>query len=87
MESNHRLKQKIKLLVIRHSGGGCPGKSGDDIVDDPAVDVCEAEVTAIVSEGEFLMVEAKEVEQSGMPVMHVDLILYGVVAKVVCLTE
>src|ERR1044072_7814999 len=43
--------------------------SGEQIRDDLAVDVGEAAVGAVVAEGEFLMVDAEEVQRGGVEVV------------------
>ena len=60
----------------------CPG-SGDDVVDDVAVDVGGAEVAAGVAEGEFFVIEAEEVEDGGVEVVDVDGVLHGGEAEVI----
>ena len=58
-------------------------ESGEDWGDDLAVDVGEAEVAAAVAEGELLVVEAEQVQDGGVEVVHVDLVLRGLVAEFV----
>jgi len=43
---------------------------GDDLVDHFAGDVGEAEVPAVVTVGELLVVDAEEVENGGMKIVH-----------------
>ena len=57
--------------------------SGDEPVHDIAVDVGQAEVAAIVAEGESLVIQAQQVEDGGMEVMMRDAVLYGVHAEFV----
>ena len=49
----------------------------DEVVDDVAVDVGEAVVPAGVAVGDFLVVEAHQVEHGGIHVVHVDAVLDG----------
>src|SRR6516165_4481629 len=49
-----------------------PRRSGEDRPDDVAVDVGQAEVAPLESVREPLVVDAEEVEQRGLEVMHVD---------------
>ena len=51
--------------------------SGDDVLHDVAVDVGEAEVATGVAVGELLVIETKQVEDGGVQVVHVDLVLDG----------
>ena len=59
----------------------------EEVFDDVAVDVGEAEVAAGVGVGEFFVIEAEEVEDGGVHVVHVDFVGDGVVAEVVGLAE
>ena len=56
---------------------------GEDFADDLAGDVGQAEVAAAVAEGQALVVEAEEVEDRGVEVVHVDLVLHGLVPELV----
>src|SRR5262249_24781776 len=58
-------------------------ESGDDVVDDFAVDVSQAEVAAGISVGELLVIEAEQPEDRGVQVVDVDLALDGLEADVV----
>ena len=63
------------------------GTLGEEVFDDVAVDVGEAEVAAGVGVGEFFVIEAEEVEDGGVHVVHVDFVGDGVVAEVVGFAE
>lgn len=52
-------------------------------MDDASMDVGESEVPTIISEGEFLVVESEQMEECGMQIVHMDFILYGMVAEFV----
>ena len=54
-----------------------------DPVDDFSFYVGEAEVAAGVAVGEFLVVDAHEVEDGGVEVVEVDGFVFGVVAVVI----
>ncbi len=55
----------------------------DEVVDDMAVDIGEAEVASGVAVGEFGVVEAEELHDGGLEVVDVDAVLYGLEAEVV----
>ena len=57
--------------------------SGEEVFDNVAVHVGEAEVAAGVVVGEAFVVEAEEVEDGGLEVVDVDLVLGDVEAEVV----
>jgi len=57
----------------------CAG-SGDDIAYYPAFDVRQPEIAARVTERELLVVEAQQMQQGRMQVVHVDLVLDGKVS-------
>jgi hypothetical protein len=63
------------------------GTLGEEVFDHVAVDVGEAEVATGMGVGEFFVIEAEEVEDGGVHVMHVDLVLDGVVTEVVGFAE
>ena len=52
-----------------------------------AVDVGQAEVAALEAEGEPLVVEAEQVQDRGLQVVDVDLVLDGAEAELVGLAE
>jgi hypothetical protein len=57
----------------RKSGGAVkPGTLCQDFRHDEAMDVGEAELAAVVGEGELFMVEPEQVEDGGVEVVHVD---------------
>ena len=58
-------------------------KLSQEVVDDVAVDVGEAEVAAGVAVGEFFVIEAEEVEHGGVEIVDVDLVLDGGEAEVI----
>ena len=49
----------------------------EDILYHVAVDVGEAEVAALEAEGEFLVIEAEEVEDGGLEIVDVDFIFHN----------
>ena len=53
----------------------------EDAFDDVAVDVGEAEVAALETEGELLMVDAKEVKHRGVEVEDSHRVFHGGVAE------
>src|SRR5262249_50997384 len=55
----------------------------EDVLDDVAVDVGEAEIAAGVAVGQPLVVEPQAVEQGGVQVVDVDLLLDGAEAELV----
>ena len=55
----------------------------DDVVDDVAVDVGEAEVAAGVAVSEFFVVEAEQVQNGGVEVVDVDYFFDGFEAEFV----
>src|SRR4051794_20143666 len=57
--------------------------SGQQLLDDDAVDVGETEVPPGVAIGQLLMVEAQQVQHRGVKVMDVDLLLHGGEAELV----
>ena len=59
------------------------GCSGDQVVDDAAVDVGQAEVAAGVAVGELRVVEAEQVQDGGVQVVDVDRVLDGLEAEFV----
>ena len=61
------------------AGGG----SRHDVLHDFTVDIGEAEVASLELEGELFVVDAKEVQDGGLEVMDVDLVVLGVEADVV----
>ena len=63
------------------------GELGEDFLDDFAVDVGEAEVSALGTVGEFGVVEAEEVKEGGVEVVDVDFVLHGVEAEFVGFAE
>src|SRR5687768_4870144 len=56
---------------------------GEDLFDDPAVHVGQAEVPAGVAEGQARVIHAQEVQDGRVQVVHMDLVLDGVVAVLV----
>ena len=58
-------------------------QSGDQVLDDLAVHVGQAEVSAGVAVGELFVVEAEEVEDRGVQVVDVHLVLDGLEPEVV----
>ena len=66
------------------SGGWVfPGRSGEHFPHHPAVDIGQAEIAAGMAEGEPLVVDAQLVQQGGVQVMHVHLVLHGLRAELV----
>jgi len=61
--------------------------SGEDGFDDVAVDVGEAEIAALEPVGESLVVDAEEVEDGGLEVVHVDGVTDDVHAEVIGFSE
>ena len=57
--------------------------SGNELVHDMAVDVGQAEVAAIVAEGEPLVIQAQQVEDGGVEVVMRDAARNGVHAELV----
>ena len=45
----------------------------------PAVDIRQAEVAALMTEGQFLVVDAHQVQDGGIQIMHVNGVLGDVV--------
>ena len=60
-----------------------PFDLGEEVFDDVAMDIGEAEVTAAVSVGEFLVIEAEKVEHRRVEVVNVDLVFDGLKSEVV----
>ena len=60
-----------------------PQGSGDDVMNDVAFDIGQAEVAAGVAVGEAFVIEAEQVQDRGVQVVNVDLVLGRVVAVVV----
>ena len=60
--------------------------SGNDVVHNFSVDVCQAKVTTAVTVRELFVVETHEVQYGGMEIVHVHAILYGGTAELVCRT-
>ena len=58
-------------------------RSGNDVVDDVAVDVGQAEVAAVVAVGEPFVIQAQEVEDGGVEIVMRDAVLDGVHAEFV----
>ena len=52
-------------------------------MDHPAVDIRQAEVAALVTEGQFLVVDPHQVQDGGVQIMHMDGVLRDVVREVV----
>lgn len=63
-------------MSLGAAGKRVPAPLGDDSVDDFAVDVGEAEIAAGVLVGEALVIEAEEVEDGGVQVVEVDLLVH-----------
>ncbi len=57
--------------------------SRQDLVDHAAAEVGEAVVAAVVAVGEFFVIEAEEVEEGGVEVIHVDFVFDGFVAELI----
>jgi hypothetical protein len=57
--------------------------SGENAIDDVAVDIGEPVVAALVVEGEPFVVEAETVEDGGLEVVDVDRVFSDVEAEVV----
>ncbi len=60
-----------------------PNPSGQNRFDDVPVDVGQAEVAALGTEGELLVVEAEAVHQGGLEVMDVDGIFHDVISQII----
>ena len=60
-----------------------PVDSANQLLDDLAVDVGQPEVAAGVAVGELLVVEAQQMEDRGVQVVDVDLVLDGLEAELV----
>src|SRR4051794_7926265 len=58
-------------------------RSRQDVSDDLAVDVGQAEVAARVAEGQLLVVEAEQVQDRGMEVVHAHQGLHGLEPEVI----
>src|SRR5687767_1634860 len=65
------------------AGRPCYVVSREDVFDDVAVDVGEAEVSAGVAVGELFVVEAEEVKHGGVEVVDVDFVFGGFEAEFV----
>lgn len=52
-------------------------------MDDVAVHVGEAEAAAAIMIGQFLVVDAQEVEDRGLEIMHVDRVFDGLEAEII----
>ena len=63
------------MIDLRRSVSG--GDSSKDFVDEVAVDVGEAEVSALVFVGELFVLDAEEVEGGGVEVVDVEGVLGG----------
>ena len=75
-----RKREKSRRLPTPARGAS---GSGQDLADDAAVDVGQAEVAAGVAVGELLVVEAEQVQDRGVQVVDVDLVLDGLEAELV----
>ena len=60
-----------------------PQGSGDDVMNDVAFDIGQAKVAAGIAVGEAFVIEAEQVQNRGVQVVDVHLVLGGVVAVVV----
>jgi len=65
----------------------CPRRSGEELLDEPAVDVGQAKVAALEAIRQPLVVEAEQVQQRRVQVVDVDLVLCHVEAELVALTN
>ena len=54
-----------------------------DVVNDLPVDVGQSEVTPGIAIGQALVIESQQVKQSGVEIVHVDLVLDRLVAELV----
>ena len=75
----HRPKSMLRRAVPRRGAG----YSSQEVFDDVAVDVGEAEVAAGVVIGEVFVVEAEEVKDGGLEVVDVDLFVSNMEAEVI----
>ncbi len=73
--------------ALYHPLGASICALSQDLLHHVAVHVSEAEVAACILEGEAFVIEAEEVQNGGVHVMHVHLVLDGGVAKFVCLAK
>lgn len=58
-------------------------RSGNQLFNDISMNVGEAEVAASVTEGEPLVIEAKQVEERGVEIVNVDFVFDGLKAEFV----
>lgn len=56
---------------------------GDNVLNDLTVDICKAEMPALELEGKLLVVDAQQVQDGGLKVMNVNLVVHGVEADIV----
>src|SRR5207244_2777245 len=57
--------------------------SAQDLVNHLAKNICQAKVAAGVAVGELLVVQAEQVQDGGVQIVHVNLIFDGVIAVVI----
>src|ERR1700722_14274317 len=57
--------------------------SCEKFVDDVAVDIREAKVAALEAIGQLLVIEAEQMQNGGVQIMHVDFVLAGIEAKII----
>ena len=57
--------------------------SGEDLSDDLAADVCQAEIAARVAEGQALVIQAQEVQDRGLQIVDVDRVFDDVKTQIV----
>ena len=57
--------------------------SGQDGANHLSVDVRKAEITPLESVGKLMVIHAEEVQESGVQVVHVNLVFNGIETKIV----
>ncbi len=60
---------------------------GEDAFYELAMDICESEIAALGAVGELSVIEAEEMEDGSVEVVHVNLVLHGIKAEFVGFTE
>src|SRR5438552_789196 len=83
--ATHRTKRTNKterkgMRGVMSLGGK---RSGQDVLDDVSVDVRQALVAALMEVGQFLVIEAQAVQDGGVDVVDVGLVLDGLEAELV----
>lgn len=86
MEVSARTKPQLQMFSPIHEfrpPHGVRYGSGEDLVDDVAMDIGEATVDPVLADGELFVIDAEQVEDGGVEVVAVGLALDGLIAPVV----